>query len=472
MKDVSEVEHIDDESFRDTMATADKSGKRIWLYPQHAIGKYTTWRNLLATLFIALMAMGPFIRINGEPLLLLNIVARKFIIFGKIFWPQDFQIFLLVMIAFVIFIGLFTVIYGRVFCGWVCPQTIFMESVFRKVEYWIEGDWKDRMLLDKQALNANKLLKKTAKHIIFFLLSFLIANVFLSYFIGSEKVIAILSTNPLHELGTLSSLLIFTLVFYWVYARFREQICTVICPYGRLQGVLLDRNSLVVIYDYIRGEKRAKFKKNESRSEAGKGDCIDCHQCVNVCPAGIDIRHGTQLECINCTACMDACDFMMKHVGLKEGLIRMDSEEGVAKGKPFRFTARVVGYSIVLFILLGFIFTMLLFRSAIETSMLRTPGTLYQSLPDHKFSNLYTIKMINKTNKEIEVEVKVLSGHATLQLIGKKLVVPAQGMVQTAAFIILEEKDIHKTKTAIDLGVYADGKELETFNTTFIGPVQ
>ncbi len=276
----------------------------------------------------------------------------------------------------------------------------------------------------------------------------------------------------MQELGTLSSLLIFTVIFYWVYARFREQVCTVICPYGRLQGVLLDRNSLVVIYDYIRGEKRGKFKKNEVRSDAGKGDCIDCHQCVNVCPAGIDIRHGTQLECINCTACMDACDFMMKHVGLKEGLIRMDSEEGVAKGKPFRFTARVIGYTVVLLILLGFIFTMLLFRSDVETSMLRTPGTLYQSLPDHQFSNLYTIKMINKTNKEIAVDVKVLSGNATVQLIGKKLIVPAQGMTQTAAFIILEEKDIHQTKTAINLGVYAEGKELETFNTTFIGPVQ
>lgn len=465
------LEHIDEESFRNIMPTADKSGKRIWLYPKNPQGIYTFWRTVLASVFLALMAIGPFIRIGGEPILLLNVVARKFIIFGKIFWPQDFHIFLLVMIAFIIFIGLFTVVYGRVFCGWICPQTIFMETIFRKIEYWIEGDWKERMLLDKHPLTANKVMKKVSKHIAFFGLSFLIANVFLSYIIGSDQVITILTTNPFDELGTFASLLIFTIVFYWIYAKFREQVCTVICPYGRLQGVLLDKNSLVVIYDYIRGEKRGKFKKNESRLEADKGDCIDCHQCVNVCPTGIDIRHGTQLECINCTACMDACDTMMDAVGLKKGLIRMDSEHGVAEGKPFRITGRVIGYSVILFILMAFIFAMLLFRSDVETSMLRTPGTLYQSLPDHKVSNLYTIKIINKTNKEIDVEVKVLSGNATVQLIGKALVVPPQGTAQTAAFLIMEEQAIKKTKTTVELGIYAEDKELETISTIFIGPV-
>lgn len=463
--------HIEEHSFRDTMATADASGKRIWLYPKLSKGKYTNWRTALSVLFLAMMISGPFVRINGEPLLLINVVSRKFIIFGKIFWPQDFHIFLLIMIAFVIFIGLFTVIYGRVFCGWVCPQTIFMESVFRKMEYWIEGDWKKRMQLDKQTWTAEKIVKKLLKHTVFFALSFVIANLLLSYIIGSDQVIQLLTTNPSKQIGELSSLLLFTLVFYWIYARFREQVCTVICPYGRLQGVLLDKKSWVVIYDYIRGEKRGKFKKSESRKDSGKGDCIDCNHCVHVCPAGIDIRNGTQLECINCTACMDACDTVMKALGLSHGLIRMDSEEGVAEGKPFRFTLRMMGYSAVLIVLLVFISVLLVVRSDVETSMLRTPGTLYQSLEEGKVSNLYTIKMINKTSAAIAVHVKVLSGKGVLKLIGKELVVPSQGMTETAAFVILDKKDITKTKTDIKLGVYSGSKELETFSTTFIGPV-
>ncbi len=464
-------DHLEEHSFRDTMATVDASGERIWLYPKQPKGKYTNWRTALSLLFLGMMISGPFVRINGEPLLLMDIVSRKFIILGKIFWPQDFHIFLLIMIAFVIFVGLFTVIYGRVFCGWVCPQTIFMESVFRKMEYWIEGDWKDRMQLDKQEWNIKKVFKKTLKHGVFFILSFVIANLLLSYIIGSDKVLQILSTDPWEQWGTLAALLLFTVVFYWIYAKFREQVCTVICPYGRLQGVLLDKKSWVVIYDYVRGEKRGKFRKNESRKELHKGDSIDCNHCVQVCPAGIDIRNGTQLECINCTACMDACDHIMKAVGLPQGLVRMDSEEGVAEGKPFRFTMRMVGYTSVLLVLLVFIFSLLVFRSDVETSMLRTPGTMYQSYAEGRISNLYTIKMINKTSSEITVHVKVLSGKGELKLIGKELVVPSQGMVETAAFLIVDEKDISKTKTEIELGVYSGAKELETFSTTFIGPV-
>lgn len=460
-----------DRSFRDSISTVDKSGKRVWLYPKNPKGKFTRYRTILSLLFIALMVSGPFIKIGGEPILLLNIIERKFIIFGKIFWPQDFQIFLLIMIAFVIFIGLFTVVYGRVFCGWVCPQTIFMESVFRKIEYWIEGDWKTRMALDKAPLSADKFFKKLLKHIVFFSLSFLIANIFLSYIIGAEKVLNLLSEHPADQMGSFSALLVFTLAFYWVYARFREQICTTICPYGRLQGVLLDKNSLIVAYDYVRGEKRGKLKAKEFRAEVGKGDCIDCNQCVNVCPMGIDIRNGTQLECTNCTACIDACNFMMDKVGLAQGLIRIDSEAGIAERKPFRFTFRVIGYTAVLFVLVGFIFSMLLFRSDVETSMLRAPGILFQELPDNKVSNLYNIKMINKTSKEIEVKVKVLSGNGEVKLVRKDLVVPPQGITETAAFIVLDKEDITQIKTKLKIGIYSGDKELEILSTTFIGPV-
>lgn len=458
-------------SFRDKISTVDASGERIWLYPKNPKGRFTTYRTLLSVFFIILMVSGPFIKIGGEPILLLNIIERKFIIFGKIFWPQDFHIFLLIMIAGVVFIVLFTVVYGRIFCGWICPQTIFMESVFRKIEYWIEGDWKDRMALDKAALSVSKFGKKFLKHVLFFMLSALISSVLLSYIIGVDEVLVLATGNPINHIGKSIAMLVFTFSFYWVYAKFREQICTTICPYGRLQGVLLDKNSLVVAYDYIRGETRGKLKAYETRADVGKGDCIDCNQCVHVCPMGIDIRNGTQLECTNCTACMDACDFMMDHVGLPKGLIRMDSEVGILENKPFRFTPRIIGYTAILIVLIGFIMALLVMRSDIETSVLRTPGISYQQLPDNKISNLYNIKLINKTNKQIQVHLKIESGLGELKLIGKELSIPAQGTAQTSAFIIMNEADIKKTKTPIEIGVFSGGEEIETVSTTFIGPL-
>ncbi len=459
-----------EKTFRDAISTVDKAGKRVWLYPKNPKGRYTRYRTLVAWVLIVLMVTGPFMKTGGEPMLLLNVIERKFILFGKIFWPQDFHIFLLIMIAMMLFVVLFTVIYGRIFCGWICPQTIFMESVFRKIEYWIEGDWKTRMALDRAPLSPTVVFKKSLKHSVFFLISFFIAAIFLSYIIGAEAVMHMLAA-PAEQPGSMAALLLFTVVFYWVFARFREQVCTTVCPYGRLQGVLTDKNSLVVAYDYVRGENRGRLKAREDRSQAGKGDCIDCNQCVHVCPMGIDIRNGTQLECTNCTACMDACDFMMRNVGLAEGLIRMDSEAGIAEGKPFRFTSRILVYSAVLVVLLGFVGTLLAFRSDVETSMLRTPGIMYQEMPDGRIGNLYNIKMINKTNREININLRSLSEEAELQLVGKSLLIPAQGTAETAAFIVLDRAAITKTKTKIRLGVYADQKELETLTTTFVGPV-
>jgi cytochrome c oxidase accessory protein FixG len=459
-----------DKVFLGSISTVDESGKRVWLYPRNAVGKLTRYRTVVAWILIGLMVAAPFIEVNGSPLLLFNVFERKFILFGKIFWPQDFQIFLLIMMAGMVFIGLFTVVYGRVFCGWVCPQTIFMESVFRKIEYWIEGDYKVRHALDKGPLNAKKVFKKTLKHIVFLLISYVIANIFLSYIIGVKEVMTIWS-NPMAKPSALISFVVFTLIFYWVFARFREQVCTTVCPYGRLQGVLQDKNTLMVIYDYMRGEKRAFWRAKENRVEARKGDCIDCGHCVTVCPMGIDIRNGTQLECTNCTACMDACDYIMRKTGQPEGLIRIDSESGVAEKKAFKFSFRIVGYSAVLFVLMAIIVALLAFRTDVQTTILRTPGVSYQILPDDKVSNLYNIKLINKTSHEITVDIKLLDIPGQVDLVGKSLIVPSQGKAETVAFIILEKSEIQQLKTKLSLGVFSNDQKLETIKTTFIGPL-
>ena len=359
-----------EESFRDRISTVDEEGKRVWVYPKKPKGKLTNYRGLTAFLLLLFLIGSPFIKIDGQPFLLFNIFERKFIIFGQVFWPQDFFLAVVAMITSLVIIVLFTVVFGRIFCGWICPQTIFMEWVFRRVEYWIEGDYMAQKVLNKKPWNFEKILKKTSKQIIFLLISALIMHTFMAYIVGVEKTWELVQAGPgIEPIGFLSMVLL-TGAFYGVFGFMREQVCTTICPYGRLQGVLLDRQSIVVAYDHVRGEPKGNFRKNENREEAGKGDCIDCKQCVYVCPTGIDIRHGTQLECVNCTACIDACNSIMDKVDLPRGLIRYASEQNIADKLPFRFTGKMKAYTTVLVFLIGFLVTLMVMRSDFETTIL------------------------------------------------------------------------------------------------------
>ena len=401
------------EQFRDSISTINKEGKRSWVFPKKPSGKFYKYRSYVSYFLLAFLLLAPFIKINGNQFLLFNVLERRFNIFSFPFWPQDFHLLVISMITGVVFVILFTVVFGRLFCGWICPQTIFMEMVFRKIEYWIDGDRGKQIRLNKQPWNAEKIKKRLLKWFIFFIISFIIANVFLAYLIGGDTVISYITGNPLDNVRTLISLIIFTSVFYFVFAWFREQVCIIACPYGRLQGVLLDNKTINVAYDYKRGERdlgRSKFKKNEDRAALGKGDCIDCKQCVVVCPTGIDIRNGTQLECVNCTACIDECDHIMESINLPKGLIRYASEENIAEKKPFHFSARMKGYSAVLLILIGILVGMLFLRNNVEATILRLPGQLYQHKENNIISNVYTFKVINKTTKDIDnVSYKILS---------------------------------------------------------------
>ncbi len=379
------------------------------------------------------------------------------------------------MIIMVVFIIFFTAAFGRIFCGWICPQTIFMEMVFRRIEYWIDGDRGAQIRLDKQAWNADKIKKRVLKWFIFFVISFLIANIFLAYLIGSDRLIQYVLEGPLAHISTLISLLIFTGVFYFIFAWFREQVCIIACPYGRLQGVLLDNKSIVVAYDHKRGEKevgRAKFKKNEDREASGKGDCIDCFQCVHVCPTGIDIRNGTQLECVNCTACIDACDSIMEAVNLPKGLIRYASEENIEKKAPFKFTPRLKGYTAVLVILIGVLTGMLFLRSDVEANILRLPGQLYEHKENNIISNVFTYKLLNKTTKNIEnIHFKLKSPTGTIRTVKHgEIVVPAQGLVEGTLFIEINNAALSGDKNRAVIEVYSEENLIETTSVTFLGP--
>ncbi len=463
------------EQFRDSISTVNKQGKRAWVYPKKPSGKFYTYRKWVSYILLLFLFASPFIKVNGNQFLLFNVIERRFNIFGFPFWPQDFHLFVISMIIGVVFITLFTVAFGRIFCGWICPQTIFMEMVFRRIEYWIEGDRGAQIRLSKQPWNAQKIKKRLTKWTIFFIISFLIANVFLAYLIGSDTLIKYIVEGPEKHLSTLVSLLIFTGVFYFIFAWFREQVCVIACPYGRLQGVLLDTKSIVVAYDHKRGERekgRKKFRKGEDRAKLGYGDCIDCFQCVHVCPTGIDIRNGTQLECVNCTACIDECNHIMQKVGLPKGLIRYASEENIEKKVPFKFTARMKGYVAVLTILIGVLVGMLFLRNDVEATILRLPGQLYQHKGETLLSNVYTYKVVNKTTKEIDdVSFKLLSHTGEIKLVTHtNFVVPRQGLAEGTLFIEIDQTDLDDEKTKLKIGVFSGDELIETTTTTFLGP--
>ncbi|MBK9274441.1 MAG: cytochrome c oxidase accessory protein CcoG [Flavobacteriales bacterium] len=460
-----------DESFRDSIATVDKQGKRVWVYPKKPSGKWFNRRLAFGYTLLAFLLVGPFLRISGEPLLQLDVLGRRFVILGQTFWPQDIHLFVLGFIASIVFIALFTVAFGRLFCGWACPQTIFMELVYRRIEYWIEGDWKQQQALNKRELDGDKLMRKSAKHVLFFLVAFIIGNTFLGYIIGSDRLIQIVSEPPGRHLGGLAAMFGFSLVFYGVFAFMREQVCTTVCPYGRLQGVLLDRQSVVIAYDRVRGEQRAHFRKGEDRGSVGKGDCIDCKACVHVCPTGIDIRNGTQLECVNCTACIDACDHMMSSVGLPKGLIRYASEAEIADRKPFRWTGRMKAYSAVLTVLIAVILTLIVLRSDVETTVLRTPGMLYQTRPDGRISNLYNYKVVNKTSRDMPIRFVLENVEGSIELVGKEIELQPAALAQGSLFIILDPSAMSGMKTKVNIGVYTDDRLLEDVSTTFVGPI-
>lgn len=463
------------DNFRDTLGTLNEDGGRKWVFPKKPDGKWYEYRKYVSYVLLLFLFAAPFIKIGGNQFLMFNVLERRFNIFGAPFWPQDFYLFVIMMLIGVVFIVLFTVAFGRLFCGWVCPQTIFMEMVFRRIEYWIDGDRGKQIRLSKMPWNAEKIKKRVLKWIIFFIISFLIANVFLAYLIGSDQLIRYITDGPEKHTSTLISLLIFTGVFYFVFAWFREQVCIIACPYGRLQGVLLDNKSIVVAYDHKRGEKeegRAKFKKNEDRPATGKGDCIDCFACVHVCPTGIDIRNGTQLECVNCTACIDACDHMMEAVDLPKGLIRYASEENIEKKARFKLTPRLKGYLVVLGILTAVLVGMLFLRNDVEASILRLPGQLYEHKADNIISNVYTYKLVNKTVDDIDnIHFKLVSHKGTIKLVSQdNFTINKQELAEGTLFIEINASAITGDKDRLEIGIYSGNDLIETTTTAFLGP--
>jgi len=466
--------HEREENFRDHIGNQTIDGKREWIYPKITKGKLYKYRTYFSWFILAFFFAGPFIKIERYPLLLLNFIERKFVIFGQPFWPQDFFVFVILTLTFLVFIVVFTVVFGRVWCGWACPQTIFMEMVFRKIENLIEGNANKQKKLYAMPWNREKIFKKSLKHTVFFAVSFAISHTFLAYIIGYEQLWAQIKGPFAENYVTFLSLVLFSFVFYLVFAKMRELVCIMACPYGRLQGVMLDQNSMVVAYDYLRGEPRGKIRKNEEQDK--KGDCVDCGLCVDVCPTGIDIRHGTQLECINCTGCMDACDEVMVKINKPVGLIRIDSKNNIEEKKGFKISTRIIAYSAVMLILLGSSVAILATRKSVEANVLRISGSTYSESADGRVTNMFNLSMVNKTfedkNFRLELESSKNTANTTLIMVQQDSVLKSNSEEKKVFMIYKEQKDINKNEVPMEVNLFGDGELIKTSKFTFLAPVR
>jgi cytochrome c oxidase accessory protein FixG len=443
------------------------------LHPRVIGGRYRRARRVLAGVLMGLFLAAPWAHVGGQPVFLFHWLARRFVFFGVPFFPQDFHLVAIGLVTFVVFVSVFTVLFGRVWCGWACPQTVFLEFVFRPVEAFFEGTPGARRRLDAAPWGTEKILRRTAKHLVFLVLAGGVGLTGLAYVVGRETAWATLH-HPAGHAGTLMAFMAFSAIFYAVFAHLREVACVVICPYGRLQSVLTDRRTMTVAYDDRRGEPRGKIRKKEVVGTA-TGDCVDCLLCVQVCPTGIDIRNGAnQLECVGCTACVDACDSVMDKLARPRGLIRYASPEGIGRAArrevPPCMTGRVVAYGLVLLALLGGLGALLLTRRPVEATLLRAPGQLYQRQPDGGWSNLYTLELTNKTLQATTYEVRARTPGVAVRPVGPPLRAAGGARVRGTLFLSVPAQRATGTPQPVELAILAEGRVIDRVRTTLLTP--
>lgn len=462
------------DSFRNKVSSIGDEGVRNWIYPKKPSGKFYNARTVVSWFLLAFLFGAPFIKVNGHPFMLFNILERKFVFFGLVFFPQDFYLVVLGLLTCLVSIFLFSAIFGRIWCGWLCPQTVFLEMLFRKIEYFIDGDSIKAKKAANTPMTPTKLAKKIVKQVIFFALSFLIANMFLSYIIGLDALKQIVIDPPSQHIGGLAAILIFSFIFYGVFAWFREQACIVVCPYGRFQSALVDANTIVVTYDFKRGEPRGKLVKIDPLRKAtepvpARGDCVECKQCVEVCPTGIDIRNGIQLECVNCTACIDACDAVMDKIKKPRGLIRYTSLNAVRDGKFNWLTMRVIGYGCAWLLITSLFLFFFIRRPMTEVLILRQPGTLASKQANGDTVNFYLLQIVNKHDYDVPVEVKLLTPEkGSLTMIGDISNIPKISEKSTRFILALPKDQIATSDMNVKFGIFSNGKLLKELNTRFL----
>jgi cytochrome c oxidase accessory protein FixG len=394
------------ELHEDRLATTTDDGERVYLYPEEVKGKWDTRRSILYSFLIVLYIVLPWLKINGNQAILLHIQKREFFILGGHFYAHNIPLLFIVILTFILGIGLLTALKGRVWCGWACPQTVFIEEVFRKIEYLIEGNYRKRKKLDEMGFSFEKIWKKTLKWSIFTIASLIISHSFVAYFVPVEEFVHIVGTNPNLHSTLFTVIMIVTGIVLLDFGWFREQFCIIACPYGRIQSVIMDKDTTVVAYDYNRGEPRKQPKQDPSE----QGDCINCYKCVHVCPTGIDIRRGTQMECINCTKCIDICDEVMTKVKKPTGLIRFTTERQIEEGSTKVLRPRVIAYSVVLFFLVAIGGYLIDASKQLDVIWLRGTKAPFQVVVtdgQEKIVNHYKAEILYRGDKEMKLDFQI-----------------------------------------------------------------
>jgi cytochrome c oxidase accessory protein FixG len=451
----------------DSVTTINDDGSRYFLHPADVHGKWTLWRRISGWLLIAVYAALPWIPINGAPAVFFDVEFRRFHLFGLTLVPQDLWVMFFCITGLGFSLFFVTALLGRIWCGWTCPYTVFLDNIFRRIERWIEGDAPARKKLAAAPWTASKIIKRVTKHLLYALCATLIAHIFLSYFVSIERLYSFMDAGPLAHATAFGIVAFLTVVLWFCFGYFREQFCIMMCPYGRIQSALTDDDTVIIGYDEKRGEPRGAKGKTE-------GDCIDCKRCVNVCPTGIDIRNGLQMECIGCAACIDACDDIMTKIGRPTGLVRYDSLQGLAGQKRRFIRPRILAYT-ALCVLGASAFAFTASKKArpynATFKKLAMAGMPFQA-DASGVRNFYELRFLNKRNQAAKFSVSLIDAPEGFLLSGgdQQIEVKAQGEM-TRQFVVIAPAEAYTGRTSVTLRVEAEPGDVDIDQTiTFLGP--
>ncbi len=448
------------------LSTLEKDGSRRWLYPRLSSGGFLTQRRVVAYALILIFTVTPYIQLNGKPLILLDVLAREFTILGYTFLPTDTILLALFLVAMIVGVFLMTALFGRVWCGWACPQTVYMEFVYRPIERIFEGT-KGRGGKPKKAVAG---WRKALKFVVYLVVSGFLAHTFLAYFVGVDNLLKWMTGSPFDHPVAFVVMTATTLLMMFDFGYFREQTCIIACPYGRFQSVMLDRQSLIVTYDKNRGEPRGKKKKGADADETG--DCVDCNLCVDTCPTGIDIRDGLQLECIGCAQCIDACAPVMAKLGRDPGLIRYSTQAVMEGEKPRMLRPRVILYPAAMLVILTLFTVLLTTKQPADVLVLRNFGNPYVVMDDGQIANTMRIKITNRTDQSVSYTVTAADPRISRIEMAQNPVVIDAGAQHTEGVLVVAPRSAF-TGGGIDskLNITDGGEFSQDVDCRLLGPL-
>ncbi|MBK6909389.1 MAG: cytochrome c oxidase accessory protein CcoG [bacterium] len=450
-------------------ATIGSHGKRKWVYHEPAKGFWTKRRNVVTSVLILFYLLAPWVSMNGQPFMLFDLVSRRFSFFGQTFLATDLYLLALLLVLSVLALFWFSAMFGRLWCGWACPQTVYLDGIFYRVERWLEGNPRERRALDNGEHDDAYWTRKAAKHLIFWLISSAMSLSFTAFFIGPQASYEMFWTFGAAHPTAMAVAVVMTAITYFNFAWFREQFCHFLCPYARIQSVFLDEHSLIIGYDPVRGEPRAPMRRGETEQ---KGDCVDCKRCLQVCPAGIDIRNGLQLECIQCTACIDACDTVMSKIGRPVGLIRYDSAAGIEHKSRKYVRPRVILYMVVFALVTTMFIVRLSSREIVDFAVVRSAGTPYLVQEDGLVRNMLQLHLTNTDTRTRTVTVKLASDvPAQLMVLGEPFLIKPGERIKAEAFVLIKRDQIKSAATPLEFKLMDGTQEIGEAVAKFLGPV-